>query len=136
MSGSPLDLHLDLDKSRISAVRLAWIEAVKTSDADRLVDLVTQDVVGVHANGQCTIGKQSLRDFFLKAFDQFNFEGSVESSDVVVHGIWAVQIDEVKTTRTRVGGEGSMEARFRAVFVFSRQLDDSWKISRIIELQD
>lgn len=136
MSSSPLDLHVDLDKAKIMAVRQAWVDAVKTSDADRLVDLVTHDVVGVHANGRCTNGKSSLRDFFLNAFDQFNFEGKVESSEIVVHGIWAVEIDDVQTRRTRVDGNMPIDARFRAVFVFSRQLDDSWKISRIIELED
>jgi uncharacterized protein (TIGR02246 family) len=136
MSSSPLDLHVDLDKARITAVRKAWVEAVKRSDADRLADLVTFDVVGVHANGRCTVGKDNLKNFFLDAFDQFNFEGNVESSEIVVHGIWAVGIDEVQTRRTRVDGNMAMDARFRAVFVFSRQLDDSWKISRIIELQD
>jgi uncharacterized protein (TIGR02246 family) len=136
MSSSPLDLHVDLDKARITAVRRAWVEAVKRSDADRLADLVTHDVVGVHANGRCTLGKENLKNFFLDAFDQFNLQGTIESSEIAVHGIWAVEIDEVQTRRTRVDGNLPMDGRFRAVFVFCRQLDDSWKVSRVIELED
>jgi ketosteroid isomerase-like protein len=136
MSSGPLDLHVDLDKAKIAAVRHAWVDAVKRSDADRLADLVTYDVVGVHANGRCTVGKENLKHFFLDVFDQFNLEGIIESSEIVVHGIWAVEIDEVQTKRTRVEGNLPIDSRFRAVFVFCRQLDDSWKVSRVIELQD
>ena len=136
MSGSPLDLHVDLDKANIAAVRQAWVEAVRRSDAERLADLVTHDVVGVHANGRCTVGKENLKNFFLDAFDQFNLEGKIESSEIVVHGIWAVEIDEVQTRRTRVDRDLPIDGRFRAVFVFCRQLDDSWKVSRVVELQD
>ena len=117
-------------------MRQAWIQAVKNSDADKLANLMTFDVVGVHADGRCTTGKEQLKRFFLDVFDQFNIEGSVFSSEIAVHGIWAVEIDKVKTSRTSVDSRMSIDAQFQAVFVFSRQLDDSWQIARIIELKD
>jgi len=131
-----VDSRVDRDKSNIAAVRAAWVLAVKDSDADRLADLVTFDVVVVHADGRCTTGKNALKNFLLGAFDQFNVEGKVSSSEIIAHGIWAVEIDEIETRRTRVDSPMSVDSHFRAVFVFSRQLDDSWKIARVIELQD
>ena len=136
MSSSSVDLHVDLDRTKIAAVRQQWLEAVKTSDADKLAELVTHDVVGVHTNGRCTVGKENLKTFFLGAFDRFNFEGKITSSEIAVHGIWAVEIDEVETRRTQFETEISTEGHYRTVFVFCRQLDDSWQISRVIELED
>lgn len=133
---STVDSGVDRDKANIAAVRQAWIQAVKDSDADRLADLVTFDVVIVHADGRCTTGKEAVKDFFLGAFDQFNAEGKISSSEIIAHGIWAVEIDEIETRRTRVDSPVSIDAHFRAVFVFSRQLDDSWKVGRVIELKD
>lgn len=135
MSSSP-DVQVDRDRENIIEVRRAWLTAVKNSDADQLANLMTFDVVGVHADGRCTTGREELKKFFLNAFDQFNLEGSISSSEIVVHGIWAVEIDKLETKRTRVDGLMSIAAHFQAVFVFSRQLDDSWKIARIIELKD
>jgi len=134
--GSSVEPHVDRDRENIIAVRQAWIQAVKDSDADKLANLMTFDVVGVHADGRCTTGKEELKKFFLDAFDQFNLEGSISSSEIVVHGIWAVEIDKVQTRRTRVDSLMSIDAHYQAVFVFSRQLDDSWQIARIIELKD
>ena len=133
---SSVGLNIDRDKQNIIAVRQAWLQAVKDSDADRLADLVAFDVVAVLADGQCASGKENLKNFLLDAFDRFNVEGSLSSSEIVVHGIWAVEIDKLETRRTSVDSLMSIDARFQAVFVFSRQLDDSWKIARIIELRD
>jgi ketosteroid isomerase-like protein len=133
---SSVEPQVDRDKQNIIGVRHAWLQAVKDSNAERLTDLMTFDVVGVHADGRCTVGKEELRKFFLDVFDRFNVEGTVSSSEVVVHGIWAVEIDKVETKRTQVDSAMSVDAHFQAVFVFSRQLDDSWKIARVIELKD
>ena len=133
---SSVESHVDRDKANIMAARQAWIQAVRASDADRLADLVTFDVVAVHVDGRCTTGKEALKNFLGDVFDQFNVEGTVSSSDIIVHGIWGVEIDEVETRRSRVDGLMSIDSRFRAVFVFSKQLDDSWKVARVIELKD
>jgi uncharacterized protein (TIGR02246 family) len=135
MSAS-IEAAVDRDRQNIAAVRQAWLHAVRDSDAGQLADLMTFDVVGVHADGRCTTGKEQLRSFFLDAFDQFNIEGAISSSEIVVHGIWAVEIDKLELKRTRVDNNMSLDGHFQAVFVFSRQLDDSWKIARIIELKD
>jgi uncharacterized protein (TIGR02246 family) len=133
---SSVELHVDRDKENISAVRESWLRAVKDSDVDRLADLMTFDVVGVHADGRCSVGKEELKKFFLDAFDQFNMSGSRSSSEIAVHGIWAVEIDKLEIRRTSINSMMSVDAQFQIVVVFSRQLDDSWKIARIIELKD
>ena len=135
MSGS-LGSRAERDVANVAAVRQAWVQAVKDGDADRLAELVTYDVVVVHADGRCTRGKDDVRKFLLDFFNQYTIEGKVLSSDVVIHGFWAVEIDEISTKRGRYESTVSIDTSFRAVFVFSRQLDDSWRVARLIELQD
>lgn len=133
---SSVEEHIHRDKQNIAAAREAWRHAVKAGDADRLANLMTFDVVGVHADGRCTTGKDELKKFFLDVFEQFEVDGSISSSETLVHGIWAVEIDSLETKRSRVGSLMSVDAHFQIVIVFSRQLDDSWKIARIVELKD
>jgi ketosteroid isomerase-like protein len=53
------------DKSKIAAVRQALNQAVKDSDASRLVALATDDIVVVLHNGRCMSGKSEFERFFL-----------------------------------------------------------------------
>ena len=125
------------DKSAIAALRQALNQAVKDSDASRLVALATEDVVAVLHNGQCMSGKSEFETFFLRAFERWDLAGTVASSEVMVRDKWAIEIDEVQGTRARLDGAGApIHSHFRAVFVFSRQPDASWKVARVIELRD
>ena len=94
-----LETTVDRERAALSAVRDAWVQAVKDGDVARLADLMTDDVVGVHADGQCIRGKEELKRFFQDLFDQYDVTGTISSSDVVIHGLWAVEIDKVETTR-------------------------------------
>ncbi len=134
--GNSLAATVDRDKAKIAAVREAWIEAVKRGNAGELADLMTYDVVGVHGDGQCIRGKEELKRFFQDILDRYDIRGGISSSDVVIHGAWAVEIDKMETTRTQYNSAMSVDVALQAVFVFSRQLDNSWKVARVIELQD
>jgi uncharacterized protein (TIGR02246 family) len=129
-------LETPAEKAAIAAVRKAIHEAVAAGNADRLAELLTYDVVLVHADGRCTRGQDDVRKFFLDAFNKYDFEGNTSSSEVVVHGGWAVEIDEIQSRRTPFGSTVISDAALETIFVFSRQLDDSWKVSRLIELPD
>jgi uncharacterized protein (TIGR02246 family) len=125
------------DKSKIAAVRQALNQAVKDSDASRLVALATNDIVVVLHNGRCMSGKSEFERFFLQAFERWDLEGTVSSSEVLVRDKWAIEIDEVHGTRAPLDGAGApMHTHFEAVFVFARQSDASWKVARVIELPD
>lgn len=134
MSNSQESLR-DREKASIALVREAWMKAVKSDDADQLADLMTDDIVAIHADGRCIHGKDDVTRFFQDLFDQFDIEGTISSSEVVIHGNWAVEIDKIETKRTEYESSMSVRASLQAVFLFSRQVDDSWKVSRLVELK-
>jgi len=68
----------------ITALRQAWLRAVRSSDVERLASLVTDDVVVVHGNGRCVHGRDELKTDFQKGFEAFSIEQNVSSAEVVV----------------------------------------------------
>ena len=132
---SSLKSGIESDKSKIAAVRQALNQAVKDSDAGRLAALATDDVVAVLHNGRCMSGKSAFETFFLHAFERWDLEGTVSSSEVMVYDKWAIEIDKVQGTRARLDGAGApIHTHFEAVFVFAQQSDASWKVARILLL--
>ena len=43
----------------IAAVRQAWLDAVKSGNAERLADMVTEDVVVVHGDGRACVAERN-----------------------------------------------------------------------------
>ena len=122
------------DHFKVAAVRKAWIEAVIAEDVDKLASLVTDDIVTVHAHGQCSCGKDEFKKDLRHILAMVDIERVAPSSEVIIHDGWAIEIDEVENTRTHITDLMPITTRFKAVFVFRRQGDNSWKISRILEL--
>jgi ketosteroid isomerase-like protein len=124
------------DLSKIAAVREAWIAAVKDSDVDRLISMVTNGVVGVFGNGRCVSGKEELKAAFIGGFGRFDIERRVVSAEVLIRDKWAFEIDEMESELTSVRGGAQIRARLDTLVVFERQSDASWKVARLVDLPD
>jgi ketosteroid isomerase-like protein len=131
-SSSQSDIASDL--SKIAAVREAWISAVKDSDVDRLISMVTDDVVGVFGNRRCASGKEELKAAFISGFGRFDIERRVVSAEVLIRDKWAFEIDEMEDKSTPVRGGTQIRAHLETIVVFERQLDASWKVARLVDL--
>ena len=120
----------------IAAVRQAWLDAVKSGNAERLADMVTDDVVVVHGDGRCLHGREKLIADFLKGFERFSIEQQVSSAEVVVRGRWAFEISQVESKLTaRLTGEAKLVPSI-AVVGLNRQPDGSWKVGRVLGVLD
>ena len=126
----------DSDVSEIAELWEAWNAALKGNDANRLLALMTDDVVFVRGNGQCVCGKKEFQEHILKSFGRFDFDRKYSPAELVAVGKWAFQICEVETTLTAVRGGVQVHATSRTIVVFIRQLDTSWKVARVVELRD
>ena len=124
------DVRLD----QIAKLRKAWIEAAIEGDVNKLAALATDDVVAIHGNGQCACGKEEFQRDRLHAFGLFDVQRIVPSSEITVHDNWAIEVDEVESTRSRVGDVMPVDSQFKIVVVFRRQPDATWKVARILEL--
>ena len=120
----------------ITAVREAWLEAVRSADISRLASLVADDVVIVHGDGRCLRGKGEFEADFLKAFEFFHIDQRVLSPEVTIRGDWAFEIARVETILTPIRGDGMKCALTTTLVAFRKQLDGTWKVARVIGLLD
>jgi ketosteroid isomerase-like protein len=123
------------DRSQIAAIRKSWIDAVIEGDVSRIEAFVTDDIVTVRGNGQCLCGKGELKKCLEHLLGLVDVQRTKASSELIMRDHWAIEIDEVESTRATVGSDDiPIDTQFKAVFMFKRQLDGSWRIARVVEL--
>jgi uncharacterized protein (TIGR02246 family) len=114
----------------ITALREAWLAAVKSADVDRLASLVADDLVIVHGDGRYIRGRDEFKADFQKAFESFRIEQKVVDPEIRIRGDWAFEIANVESTLTPVrGGEA-----IHAMVAMRRHPDGTWKVARVVGL--
>jgi uncharacterized protein (TIGR02246 family) len=126
----------DSDASKLAALWEAWNAALKASDANGLVALMTDDVVFVQGNGQCVCGKKEFQSDIANSLGRFDFDRRYLPAETVVVGKWAIEIRKLETTLTTVREGIQVHTSSRSLIVFVRQADASWKVTRVLELLD
>jgi uncharacterized protein (TIGR02246 family) len=116
----------------IIKVRDAWTAAIKAKDAERLMSLLTDDIVMMHPNRPALIGLAANRADLLAAFEKLHVDQTVVSDEIVVAGEWAFDRSRATTTLTPVVGGAPVTVRSKAITILHRQADGSWKIARVI----
>jgi len=118
--------------AEILKVRDAWIEAVRTQNVDRLMSLLTEDVIMMHPNRPAISGQAANRADLVAAFERFHVDQSVVSDEIVVSGEWAFDRSRSTTTLTPVSGSKPLTVRSKAITILRCQPHGSWKIARVI----
>ena len=131
-----LNSAIDSSASKIGALRGSWTAAVNAGEIDRLSAMSTEEIVVVHADGQCTQGKEELKLDFFSGFERFDTQQRVISSKVIVHDKWAIEISKIETSLTSTRASIKVNVQSMTVFVYACQPDNSWKVARILELPD
>jgi uncharacterized protein (TIGR02246 family) len=116
----------------IIQVRDAWIAAVKAKDINRLISLLTDDIIMMHPNRPAVMGKDANRTDLLAALEKFNIDQTVVSDEVAVAEEWAFDRSRATTTLTPVSGGNAITVRSKSVTILRRQADGSWRIARVI----
>src|SRR5436309_9908274 len=117
-------------EGEIRRLRSEWVNAVKAKDLDRLLELVTDDVVVIHPNGRSTLGKVELRADLESNFARFTIKDQiVEAHELIVSGDWAFERAAVKTSVAPANGE-PFNVESTTIVILNRKT--TWKISRTI----
>ena len=95
--------YAGFDRSQIETVRKSWVNAMINDDVSELTALVTDDVVAVHGDGQCSCGKDELRRYLQHRLELWDVQRTTLSSEVFLREDWAVEVDDVESTRAAVG---------------------------------
>jgi len=58
------------------------------------------------------------------------------ASGVVTRDKWAIELDEIEGTVTRVSNGMDISSHVKTVVVYRREADGEWKVARLMELLD
>ncbi len=117
------------DERAIREAHSAWIEAVNAIELDRLLSMMTDDVVLLNP-GQGPIGRDGFRAKFSAAHQRLRIHCASELEEVVVVGevAYARSRDSLSVT-PREGGEESRLAGDRLT-IYRRHPDGRWLLAR------
>ena len=129
-------LNNTLEQAKIALVRRQWVKAVRDGDAERLGNLITDDVVAVLKDGRCVAGKEAVHAELRHAFSLYDIERKALSTGIVIQDNWAIELDEMDSTMTPVKDGMEIRAHVKTVIVYGRRRDGEWKVARLMELLD
>jgi uncharacterized protein (TIGR02246 family) len=113
----------------IRTVHGIWIDAVNAGDLDRLLSLMTDDVVFLNP-GRAAFGRDGFPAGFSKAHQQFAIRCISELNEVVVVGDLAYTVCRDSLALTpHAGGEATKLAGNRLT-VYRQQADGRWLLAR------
>ena len=131
-----LDSKLSGEAAAIAYVQLDWLNAVAAANVERLVAMVTDDIVVVHGNGRCLHGKDELREDFQRGFEAFSIHQSASPVEVIVRGRWAFDASEIDTELIPRSGAEPKLVHSTAVTALHQQPDESWRVARVLGVFD
>jgi len=116
----------------VIAVRDAWLAALRSRDVDRLMELITDDIVVMHPNGRTDVGKAVVRADIERFLQEFAVDQKVVSDETVVSSDWAFDRGRVQTTLVPVGGGNPVQIASEVVTILRREANGAWKVARTI----
>jgi len=125
-----------LEQAKIALIQRQWVQAVRDGDAERLGNLITDDVVAVLKDGRCVAGKEAVHAELRHAFSLYDIERKALSTGIVIQDNWAIELDEMDSTMTPVKDGMEIRAHVKTVIVYSLRRNGEWKVARLMELLD
>jgi uncharacterized protein (TIGR02246 family) len=107
-----------------------WIEAVKAKDIDRLLSLVTDDVVFLPPGRPPIKGKQAVGDLYRSLFAQFDVDQAAINEEIQFTGEWAFSWGSETLTLSPLSGGQPIRMRGKGLTILRRRPDGSWQFAR------
>ena len=112
----------------IEAVLRGYTEALNTGDSQAWFDYFANDVLFTRSSGTIE-GRAGIEAWAQPIFDSYDMHETITPREIVVSGDWAfANLDIVFEGVPKSGGD-SLSQDIRAIFIFERRPDDSWKIA-------
>ena len=113
----------------IREVHSAWIAAVNAGDLERLLTMVTDDLVLLNPGGE-PLGREGFAAKFSGAHEQLRLHCTSELEEVVVAGeIAYTRCRDALSATPRAGGDAMQLAGYR-ITIYCKQPDGRWLLAR------
>lgn len=112
----------------IEAVLRGYTEALNAGDSQAWFDYFADDVIFTRSSGTIE-GRSGIEAWAQPIFDSYDMVETITPREIVVSGEWAfANLDIVFEGVLKSNGDSSSQD-IRAIFIFERQPDNSWKIA-------
>jgi uncharacterized protein (TIGR02246 family) len=108
--------------------RLAFIEAIKAGDIDRIAEFFTEDAVYMPPNDTTLYGRAEIAAWHEEYHQHFRVSAfTLPENDVKIDGDWAVEISSYMIAITPSPNGSRIRDDGRVMAIWTRQ-NESWKI--------
>lgn len=107
-----------------------YVTAINTNDVDKIMAVMTDDVVFLPPNGPRMVGKDTIRPWvagYVEAFDSRWKKTTLES---VAFGDWAFEQYSYESADTPKGGGETMRDVGKGLIIYHRDNDGVWRVAR------
>ena len=118
------------DEQAIRTLVKTWMEATRTEDLDRILELIDDDVVFIGAGRPVMRGKAPFVELSRARQGKARVDGSVETQEVRVFGDWAYVWNQLSVTVTPVGGGEPMRMAGPSMSILRKKPDGRWVVFR------
>lgn len=124
------------DEAAITALWDKYDAAVESGDVEAVLAIHTDDSVRMPPNEPTIIGKEGIRSWYQRTFDEATIELEISQEEIEVLGDWAFERGTFAATFTpkEEGEPANDNGKF--VIMSQRQADGSWKRARAIWSSD
>ena len=119
----------DVDRAAIARTAAEWLTAVNASDADRCGAVWVADGVLMPAHHPLVRGRQAIVEYFRSLFSRSTVGLRFTSSHIHLAGDTALEDVTYTAVIRRRDGVSRIKDAGKAVHVYRRQPDGSWKLS-------
>ena len=114
------------DEQAIRTLVATWMEATRSEDLDRILELIDDDVVFIGAGRPVMRGKAPFVELSRARQGKARVAGSVEVQEVRVFGEWAYVWNQLSVTVTPEGGGEPMRMAGPSMSILRKKPDGHW----------
>lgn len=117
------------DEAAIRALRDAFLDSQQTGDAERNAQFYADDAIVMPPGAPSNTGIGAIRTALVGVFDVYEWSAREPIEEVQVLGDWAFTRTTWTAIRTDKDTRTAVELSGKAVHIYRRQSDGTWKIA-------
>lgn len=118
------------DEQSIRRLGDEWEKAVEARDLDRILSLVTDDVVFMPPGAPAIEGKRALEETYRAFFARYSIKQTFAPEEIKISGDWAFTRGADVLTLVPLDGNLPVVVRARGISILKRDESGSWQFAR------
>ena len=108
----------------------AYVDAINSNDVERMLAMLTDDVVFMSPNEPVMVGKDALRPWLAGYVEAFETHWDKPVLEFIVNGDWAFERYSYKATDTPLDGSEAIESTGWGLVIYHHDADGKWRVAR------